>query len=112
MTQNELNDFYSKVSFSGLLILFAFKLSLEKSIAFDRDDLGKAVQVINPDYLLGFIVACTSFNIIKYNIKGKVITVTFIDPLIASTIEGKIMQMSHGNEFWSKWHVNLTEYFK
>lgn len=43
MTPDELSAFYSKVSFSGMLSIYALKLSLEKSIAFDREHLATTI---------------------------------------------------------------------
>jgi hypothetical protein len=112
MTQEELNKFYTKVSFSGILILYALKLSLEKKIAFDRDHYADTIQAGSSDYFFGFIVACTSFDIVRYNSKEKVITVTYLDPLISQTIKLKAEEMSQNSKHWKEWLERIPKYFQ
>jgi len=94
------------------MILYGIKLSLEKRIAFDRDDFVKTVKIDSSEYMVGFLVACTSFDIVRFNMKGKVITATYLDPLIVQTIQTEIEEMAKPNEIWQNWVTLINEYFE
>lgn len=112
LTEEELNYFYERVSFSGLLIIYALKLSLEKKLAFDTEDFAKTIQVIDSNYFLGFIVACTSCGIADFNYKGNVVTVVYIDPFIIRSIDDEISSQSKESEYWVKWYKDVKDFFE
>jgi hypothetical protein len=112
MTDQELDYFYSKASFAGLLSLYALKLSYENAIAFDKTDLELKVKIVSANYLYGFISACLSFNILSFNSKGNVITVTNINPQLSSSIESAVNKRAEKHDTWPLAVKTVTEYFK
>jgi hypothetical protein len=116
MTTQDVTSFYSKVSFGGLLAIYTLKVSMEKHMAFDLDDFAEKAYPISHDYFEGFIVACTSFGLLKYNQKGSIITVFEMDSLISSSLKEEIYRFAEKEkenaEAWKNFIKDIEKYFE
>ena len=111
LTETQINNFFSNTSFAGLLSLYVMKLSLEKKTAFDRNDFSKHVKIVPSDYLYGFIVACSSFEMLSYNNKGPIITVLSMNPIVQSKILPELNRMAENEENWKNYIQEIVKYF-
>lgn len=111
LTDIQINNFFSSTSFAGLLSLYTMKLSLEKKTAFDRNDFSKHVKIVPSDYLYGFIVACSSFEILDFNNKGSIITVVSINSIVESRILSELNRMAENQDSWKSYIEEVTKYF-
>lgn len=112
MDSKQLQHFYSMVSFSGLLSLYAMKLSFERQTAFDRLDLATNVAVLPEGYFHGFIVACSAMDILSYNLKKTIVTVVSVDSLILKTIEEEMRKQIKKEKYWEDQLNILIKYFE
>ena len=115
MNQQQLQHFYSMVSFSGLLSVYAMKLSYDNRMGFDKDDFCENLTLLPEPYFHGFIVACSALGIIDYNTtKNVIFTTTHIDPLLNSTILEEIKKTLTGRDEknWNEEFKLVEKYFE
>lgn len=112
MNNEQLEYFYGTVSFAGLISLYAFKLSLNRNMAFDKNDFTEKIDLLPDAYFHGFIVACSSMNILSYNFKKTIFTVTKLDPLLDQTLEEQISKSSKKEKYWEEQLELVREYFQ
>lgn len=111
METHQLQYFYSTSSFSGLLSLYIMKLSYDKRKGFDKKDLTSQLKILSEPYFHGFIVACAAMKILSYNsTKPDILTSSFIDPLVHSTIEEEIEKKAQ-TELWKLEFEQIKKYF-
>jgi hypothetical protein len=111
LTETEVDKMLGRTSYFGLLCLYAVKLSKEKQTAFSRIELAKTANITS-DYFHGFLVACYALEIIDYNFKGEIITITYLEPLISSKIELFLQSQSKKIETWQKQISDIKKYFE
>jgi hypothetical protein len=112
MNEQQTNKFFSLSSFAGLLAIYALKLSFDKQTAFDRSDFAKDAFVSSADYFQGFIVACFCVDIVSYNTKKNIVTVTNIDTLIYQGIEDAVRLKAQKREDWQNDILKVEKYFE
>jgi hypothetical protein len=69
-TEEQINEFLSKSSFSGLILLYACHLGTKgnKEIHFDLVQFTSKVLITSSSYAFGFLVACSALNLFSGNI--------------------------------------------
>jgi len=112
MNDKQLEYFYSMVSFAGLLSLYTFKLSFDKKVAFDKNDLTAELSILPEPYFHGFIVACSAMNIVGYNFKNSIFTVVYLDPMILSTLEDQVKKSAKKEKYWEEELEKVIKYFE
>jgi hypothetical protein len=111
INKDQLNVFYEKCSFAGLLTIYSMKLSFDKKLAFNRNDLTKSGFGASSDYFYAFAVACTSFGFFTYNFKNDVITVTSIEEIVSTSIESVVLKRTSTNAAFQPFVNHVKKYF-
>jgi hypothetical protein len=112
LNREQVTRFGNSSSFSGLLLIYAAKLSKDRQIAFDRVDFARRAYSSSEDYLNGFLVACSAIGLVDFNRKGNVITVKSINKDLEQLIEGFLDRKTVNNLAWKKDIARVNEYFK
>ncbi len=86
ISENIKKDFLECVSYYGLLTLYACKLSKDKTKQFKLENIAQ----VEKDYAHGFMVACGSLGILKFDTEGGVFLVRDIDEYIKDNVRTSI----------------------
>lgn len=103
------DTFIQKTSFTGLCTLYAIGLSFEKHQAFKPDDVFEEILGTS-QYSYGFIVACSSVDMLEYNLKNDVLTIKSISFDITK-LKNKIYSLLESDFQHSKEEVKKIEDF-
>lgn len=110
--------FLAKSSYTGLIILYACKISKETSIPFKLEELK-----LDRDYSYGFLIACNAMDLVSYTLKNDIFTITKIDNVISDGIDRAIIhrrnEIAEENPEWADYKekeeeriTKLKDYFK
>lgn len=89
LEQKDIELFFKRTSFKGLLTLYFVKLKFDKKQAFNKSDLEK----IGPgQYPYGFLIACHSLNILTFTTNKDIINITQYNDSIAGQIKSVLNQ--------------------
>ena len=114
LSQENIETFYKRTSFTGLCVIYAFTLSKEKDIAFDLNDLVKNVNPGNEKYWNGFSVACAALELVFFNYRNGIVTVKSTG-LLTSTKVKEALSLGFDNvakDFREQYILKIEEYFK
>ena len=107
----QVEKFIKHCSPAGLLAIYAVSISFNNQKAFDRVNFGKDVYPTGPEYFYGFIVACHAINIIHFNFKGAIITITYVDELLESHTKAKLKELEENDDQVKSIIKKIDEYF-
>jgi hypothetical protein len=74
-------------SVTGLLALYAVKLSIEKNIGFSLENLESNVEILEKSYTHGYLVACSSVGVFSFVSNETIFVLTELSPLVSNNIK-------------------------
>lgn len=110
LTNDSIDKFLERISFSGLLALYAFHHSYTSKKAFSFETLVKKVDFLPEPYGMAFLIVSQSLGLIDYtsnkHTDSSFYNITYYNSYLASKIKAEVYDRASVNELNLK---NTTE---
>lgn len=112
ITEEQAKRFAEICSHAGRIAFYAVSVSKRRNTGFDRTEMNKEVYTSSSDYFYGFIIALAALGFISFNIKGLVMTIVDINPLMEKAIIDVLNEKAKSDTFVKADMEKIDNYFK